>query len=330
MIAIVGAGSMGAALASHLKRTGREVALLATEFDTSAASAIRSNAPHPGLGRVLPGEIDVHDPKDWPACLGSARIVVLAVSSAGIAPVVNEVSSHARPDALWAVATKGFDEESLRSAATVAAEALGDRDRVVALVGPSLAAEIAAGVPTGLVAACANPAFAGEVARAFESSHFRVDVSTDVDGVEVGAALKNVIAIAAGFCDGLAALEPNGSWTNTKAFVFSRGLQEMALLSDAMGGDLRTVLGLSSAGDLFVTCLGGRNGRFGRLVGEGLSPKDALERMHTTVEGYSNARSALALARKFGIDLPIARAVFDVLYEGMSCRDAIAAIFEHR
>jgi glycerol-3-phosphate dehydrogenase (NAD(P)+) len=233
---------------------------------------------------------------------------------------------HAHPDALWVVATKGWDEETLRPASRVVADELGDAKRVVTLVGPSLAGEIAAGVPTAVVCAAEDQASARRAADLFGSRLFRSYTSDDVAGVEVGAALKNVIAIAIGLCDGLAEQFGVEALTNTKAFVFSRGLVEMARLARALGGRAETVLGLAGAGDLFVTALGGRNARFGKLVGAGTPPERALEEMKTTVEGYANARAAAALADRYGLDLPIVRTVADVLYGSLSPRDAVEGL----
>lgn len=326
MIAIIGAGAIGAALAAHCVRAGKKVVLCATEFDAAAAAAIRSDEPHPGMDIVLPGDIEVIDSDGWSSVLPQAQIITLAVSTPGLVPTVLRLQPSVAADALWAILTKGIDEATLRSAAAVAADAVGDPSRVVALVGPSLAAEIAAGVPTGLVAACASEASARAVADAFAAPGFRIDISTDVAGVEVGAALKNVVAIAAGVCDGLAALEPHGSWLNAKSYVFARGLQEMASLASALGGDPTTVLGLAGAGDLFVTCIGGRNARFGKLVGEGLAPEAALAQMRTTVEGYNNVRAAAALARKHNLRLRVVEAVNALLFEGLSPRETIDRI----
>lgn len=318
---------MGAALAAHLARAGRRVALLGTLYDAEALAAVRGATAHPALGVALPAGVAAVDPGDWAASLREAEIVTLAVSTAGIAATVAEAAEHASPAALWAIATKGWEEATLRSAATVAADALGDPKRVVALVGPSLAGEIAAGSPTALVAASTDPSAAARVAAMFAAPGLRVYTSPDLAGVEVGAALKNVVAIAAGMCDGLAEREGR-RWSNAKAFVFSRGLVEMARCALALGGRVETALGLTGAGDLFVTCEGGRNGRFGRLVGAGATPEEALEQMRTTVEGYANGRAAAALGERHRLDLPVVRAVCSVLYEGRAPAEAIGSLFE--
>lgn len=325
MIGILGAGAMGSALAAHLAREGRDVTLCATIYDAQAAHAIEHGLPHPGLGIALGKGIRVAGPDEWPDALAAMRIVTVAVSTSGLAGVIEDAARSSQPEALWAIATKGWEETTLRSSATVASDTLGDPSRVVQIVGPSLAVEVAAGVPTGVVAACVHLPSAIAVAEAFASPRLHVRATTDVIGVEIGSALKNVIAIAVGLCDGVAEHEGR-AWTNTKAMLFSRGLAEMRQLVRASGGDVDTVIGLAGSGDLFVTCLGGRNARFGRLVGLGTPPKVALEEMNTTVEGYANAPAAAALAAKFGLDLSIVRAVNAVLFEGMGAEEAIRSL----
>lgn len=322
-VAVIGAGAMGTALAAQLARAGETPAILATAFDGPFVEAHRAGTPHPGIGVPFPPGATMHDYGRWGEALARADVIVLVVSTAGLVATVTEAAGHAPPDALWAVATKGWDEATLRPAAGVVADELGDPQRVVTIVGPSLAREIAVGVPTAVVCASEAPAAARRVAELFSSPLFRTYVSDDVAGVEVGAALKNVIAIAVGMCDGLRDALGADATMNAQAFVFSRGLVEMARLARALGGRTETVLGLAGAGDLYVTCLGGRNGRFGRLVGQGVAPEEALRQMNTTVEGYQNARAAVRLGEKHGVDLPIARAVAGVLYERVPPRAAV-------
>ncbi|MCA1832400.1 MAG: NAD(P)H-dependent glycerol-3-phosphate dehydrogenase [Actinomycetota bacterium] len=322
MLAVVGAGAMGTALAVQLHRAGNEVALLATKYDDLFVEAHRRGEDHPAIGVPFPpAPLHTHD--DWAGALSRCEAVVLAVSTAGLITTVEEAAHHTGDDALWAVGTKGWDEKTLRSASSVVADALGDEKRVVALVGPSLAGELAAGVPTALVFASADRANSARVAAMFSSKGFRTYLSDDVAGVEVGAALKNVIAIGIGLCDGVAEAFTVETMNNAKAFIFARGLIEMAELARASGGRPETVIGLAGAGDLFVTALGGRNARFGALVGGGTSPEDALKEMATTVEGYVNGHAAVALADKHGLASPVIRTVARVIYDGFPPREAI-------
>lgn len=323
-IAIIGAGAMGAALAVSLERGSHEVTILATEYDHRVVSALEKGAPHPGLGQRIPSSISVGPWGDWAGPLAEAEIVVLAVSSSGITPVVAEARSMLRPGAVWAVATKGWDSETARPLSVVIAEASPGHP-VVIVVGPSLAIELAAGTPTALVCAGSDLEAARLVAETFRSSSVRTYVTEDLAGVEVGAAMKNVLAIAIGMCDGIS--EAKGrSMANTKAALFSRGLIEMARLARALGGKEETILGLAGAGDLFVTVLGGRNGRFGRLVGSGLEPRKALSEMGTTVEGFDNADEAVRLMKRHSLDLPVVSLVYEVLHRGRDPGDAIDSL----
>lgn len=329
MIGIIGAGAMGSALAVHLHRAGRDVSILATEYDAQVVAAHLAGGDHPALGVPLSGLV-ILEPDRWTEVLGDLEIAVLAVSTAGLTSTVREVAPSLAHDAVWAVATKGWDPETLRPAAQIVAADAGE-DRVVALVGPSLAAEIARGVPTALVCASTHESSAKLVADRFASPTLRTYLSDDVVGVEVGAILKNVVAIIVGICDGLAGTAGERTsptaMLNTKAFLFSRGLIEMATLAEALGGRSETILGLTGAGDLFVTALGGRNGRFGRLVGAGWTPADALEQLKTTVEGYQNIGSAVAVAERAGVELPLVRAVANILLDGADPRTTIDALF---
>jgi glycerol-3-phosphate dehydrogenase (NAD(P)+) len=322
MQAVIGAGVMGTALAAQLCRAGEKIALLATAFDEPFVRAYRAGSHHPGLGMPFP-DVELAEPGSWGDALAHAECVVIAVSTAGLIDVVEEAKALARPDAVWVVGTKGWDLATLRSASAVVADCVGDEKRVVALVGPSLAGEMAAGVPTALVCASVSRPSAAMVADLFSAPLFRTYLSDDVAGVEVGAALKNVIAIGVGLCDGLSHAFGTETLTNTKAFLFARGLIEMAMLAKASGGRVETILGLAGAGDLFVSVLGGRNARFGAMIGRGMTPEEALAEMNTTVEGYANAHAAFHLAERYNLTLPVIRAVGRVLYEGLSSRAAI-------
>jgi glycerol-3-phosphate dehydrogenase (NAD(P)+) len=314
---------MGAAMAVQLSRAGHNVHLLATEFDGPFVEAHTKGERHPGLGVAFPDGMTMVEIDAWDEVLPKAEILVLAVATAGLVSTVRATAKQTPGDCIWAVATKGWDEDTLMPATGVVAEELGDPKRVVAIVGPSIAREIAIGVPTAVVCASASPQSATTVAELFDSKHFRTYTSTDVVGVEVGAIMKNVVAIGVGMCDGLADEFGVEAMTNAKAFVFSRGLVEMARMARALGGKAETILGLAGAGDLFVTALAGRNGKFGRLLGEGLTPAQALDKMHTTVEGYANARAAAALADKHDLELPVVDVIAKVIHYGMSPREAI-------
>lgn len=311
-------------MALALHRAGGRVTICATEFDGPFVESIDRDRTHPTIGQVVPADIEIAGPEGWKDALPEARIVVVAVSSHGVRGTVAAAAPHLAQNAIVAVASKGWDPGSAEPLSTIVRAVLPHHP-VVIVAGPSLASELAAGVPTALVCASDDASAAREVASALSSSALRTFVTDDVVGVEVGAAIKNVLAIAIGMCDGVSQMK-GATMGNTKAALFSRGLVEMGRLAKAMGGRTETVLGLAGAGDLFVTVLGGRNGRFGRLVGEGVAPEKALEEMGTTVEGYENTRQAAALADRYRLDLPLVRAVHGVLYEGVSPEDAVARI----
>lgn len=313
-------------MAVQLARAGNDVTILATEFDAPFVDAHRAGDPHPALGVRLPEAMRIVDRDDWAGVLPQMDVLVLAVATVGLVPTVRACAPHVSGGEIWAVVTKGWDEASHRSAHGVVVAEVGAPERVVAVIGPSIAKEIAEGVPTAVVCASEGQDAAAEVAKLLDSPFFRTYTSDDVAGVEVGAIMKNVIAIGIGMCDGLCDEFGVPAMTNAKAFVFSRGLVEMARMARAFGGRAETILGLGGAGDLFVTALAGRNGRFGRLIGQGRTPEEALAEMNTTVEGYVNARTAREIARERGLELPVVVEVANVLYEGLPPREAIARL----
>lgn len=320
-IAIIGAGAMAGALGIHFNRSGHSVAICATKFDDHILEAMRKDRKHPTLGQWIPDDIDFHDPRHWGRGFRRADIAVLAVPSVGVLSTVTVALEYLGKNAIWAVATKGWVAGSGRPMSDFIEE-VSPGHPVVMMVGPSLAAEIAAGTPTALMCASKNPTAAATVAAAITSGPLRAFVSDDITGVEVGAAVKNVLAIAIGMCDGLEEVKGR-SMTNTKGALFSRGLMEMGRLAVALGGRQETVLGLSGAGDLYLTVAGGRNGRFGRLVGAGLDPIKAFEHMGTTVEGFDNTREAVLLAKRHGIRLPVVEMAHSVLFGGADPEQAI-------
>lgn len=324
VVSVLGAGAMGIALALVLDRAGNRVSVCGTEFDGSILEAIERDRIHPVLRQPVPSSILLVGPEDWNEPLVEAGIVAVAVTSRGLRETVKSISGYLSEEAVWAIATKGWDPQTSQPVSEVVSGVDPDHPLVI-VVGPSLAGELAAGTPTGLVCASTNREASRRVADALRSSTVRTFTSDDVAGVEVGAAVKNVLAIAIGMCDGIAEVSSR-PMSNTKAALFSRGLVEMGRLAVALGGKQETVLGLAGAGDLFVTVLGGRNGRFGRLVGTGLAPGRAFEEMNTTVEGYENAAAALVLAKRLDLHLPIVEMVYSVLYEDKPADEAIDAV----
>ena len=223
-------------------------------------------------------------------------------------------------DAVVVSVTKGLEQETYLRMSQVVAQETG-RD-VVVLCGPSHAEEVAIDVPTGLLAASTDQKKAEFVQDAFMSDTLRVYTSADPVGAELGAALKNVIALCAGITDGL------GFGDNARAMLMTRGLTEMARLGVSLGAQKDTLAGLSGIGDLIVTCTSvhSRNNRAGHLIGQGYTPRQAMEQVGAVVEGYYAAKSAWELCQKQRVDMPIIHAAYQVLYENVDARQAVAAL----
>ena len=227
----------------------------------------------------------------------------------------------ADPGTIVISVSKGIEKDTSLRLSQVIEEELQGHCPVVVLSGPSHAEEVGRHVPTGVVAASEDLELARQVQDLFMNPRFRVYTSTDKVGTELCAALKNIIALCAGCCDGM------GCGDNTKALLMTRGLAEMARLGVALGGKQETFAGLAGVGDLIVTCcsMHSRNRRCGILIGKGVEPKEAVKEIGAVVEGYYAAVTARTLAQKAGIEMPIAQAAYEVLYEG---RDVHAVVTE--
>ena len=317
---------MGAALAMVHERAGAPTTLLGTRFDDATIDAVKAGRAHPALGITLPPAIDCRRSDAWGAVLRNAERIVLGISSDGLADVVRQVAPQVRATAVWTIATKGWDPETLRTPSEVVAESGGQR--VVVLAGPALAPELVAAAPTAMVCASSDVEAAASVARTLNTAGVSATVTDDVPGAEIAAAYKNVTAIAVGMCEGLSERLPESvfihRFANARAATFALGLRDMCRLAERSSGRIETILGLAGAGDLYVTCLGGRNGNLGRLLGAGQTPEQAQRTIGSTVEGVANTAAALALADKLGIELVAARIVDAVLQGDLSPTDAVA------
>jgi len=269
-------------------------------------------------GIRLPDGVKVrHELED---VLSSASFVVFAVPSQALRQVAGSARAFVG-SAVPVSAAKGLEQGSLKRMSQVLTESLGDPDPVV-LTGPSHAEEVIRGIPTSVVAAGVNEARAQQVQELFASSRFRVYTNDDVAGCEIGGALKNVIAVAAGICDGL------GFGDNTKGALLTRGLAESARLGVALGGRRETFFGLTDMGDLITTAMSrhSRNRLVGERVGRGASLEDVMASMTMVAEGVHTARVARELGRSFGLDLPLTEQMCAVLYEGRGPLDAMEAL----
>ena len=311
-IAVLGAGAMGTALAVHTARNGADSVLLATDRDEAVVDMWQRGLPHPSLRMPFHHYVRCRPAGEWAEVLHAATVVFVAVSSAGLRRVLSEAARIGAPDAVWVLATKGWDQDTLQAPSQVAAAALGNVP-VVSLAGPALAAEIFAGSPTGLLCASHDRQARRCAAAALASPTTAVFTTSDVAGAETAAAFKNVVAVAVGLAEGMADRLGESalvaSFANARAAVFARGMLDMLALVEAQGGRVATVLGLAGAGDLYVTCQHGRNGRFGRLLGSGATVEGAIHSIGSTVEGVANTAAALRLAARTHLDLPTARAV---------------------
>lgn len=305
-ITVVGSGAWGTALAIHLCKNGHEVTLWS--HNPEKATAMTRTRVNPMLpGAILPPEMACSGD---PASVRGRDMVVLASPSFPFRTVCQTIAPYLDRQSLLVSVTKGIEPETLLRMSQVAGEVTGHT--VAVLSGPSHAEEVARGIPTGCVAACGDKAAAELVQDAFMSDRFRVYVNPDVVGVELGGALKNVIALCAGISDGL------GFGDNTKAMLMTRGLTETARLGLALGARRETFTGLAGVGDLIVTCtsMHSRNRRCGILIGQGKPVAQALEEIGAVVEGYYAAANARTLAQKAGVEMPISQAAYEVLYEG--------------
>ncbi len=309
---VVGSGAWGTALAIRLCKNGHDVTMWTFEKNLiPEMTATRRNPRLPGAS--LPENLTVSG--DY-ACIRGCKLVIMASPSFPARSVAKSAAPYIDEDAVVVSVTKGLEAGTHMRMSQVVSEATGRE--VVVLTGPSHAEEVAVDVPTGLLAASENQAQAEFVQNAFMADTLRVYTSSDPVGAELGAALKNVIALCAGITDGL------GCGDNTKAMLMTRGLTETARLGVSLGARKDTFAGLAGVGDLIVTCtsMHSRNRRAGILIGQGKDAQTAMKEVGAVVEGYYAAKSAYELGKCQGIDMPITEAAYKVLYEGADVREA--------
>ncbi|MBQ3214951.1 MAG: NAD(P)-dependent glycerol-3-phosphate dehydrogenase [Oscillospiraceae bacterium] len=312
-VAVVGSGAWGTALAIRLCKNGHDVIMWTFEKELiPQMENERLNIRLPGA--VLPEGLKISP--DY-ACVSGCKMVVVAAPSFPIRSVSRGIAPYIDEDAVVVSVTKGIEQGTQMRMSEVVAQETGRT--VVVLTGPSHAEEVALDVPTGCVSACVDKAMAEFVQDAFMSETFRIYTSPDAIGAELGAALKNVIALCAGVTDGL------GYGDNTKAMLMTRGLTEMARLGISMGASKDTFAGLAGVGDLIVTCtsMHSRNRRAGILIGQGKSVDEAMKEVGAVVEGYYAAAAAYELCQRQGVDMPIVTAAYQCLYEGKSAKEAV-------
>lgn len=316
-VTVLGDGGWGTTLAIHLSRLGHRVSWWGAFPDyLRTLDRRRENV------KFLPG---VRIPRtirivpQLPLAVRSANLVVVAVPSQHLRKVVRRLRGAVGPGTIFLSAAKGLEAGTMRRMSEIIREELGQVPLAV-LSGPNIASEVAKGQPASTVVASRSPSVAAKIQAVLKGDRFRVYASRDVVGVELGGALKNSIAIAAGIGDGL------GYGSNAKAALVTRGVVEMARLGRAMGAQASTFWGLSGLGDLVTTCLSGRNHWLGEQLGRGRTLKSVLASTPMVIEGVETSRAAVKLARRHRVELPIIEQVHAVLFHGRSLERALHAL----
>ena len=324
-IAVIGAGAWGTALADLFSEIGHEVMLWVFEADLCSRMA-----SHRENDVYLPG-IALHENLRFTSDLAEAAsagqdILVSVMPSHVVRGVWTKLAPSIHEETLIASATKGVEEKTLRLPTRVISECIheagGERRALACLSGPTFARELAERKPTAITTASDDSGAAGVIQGELSAPHFRIYTGADPIGVQLGGALKNVIALAAGIADGMEL------GLNARAALIVRGLAEIGRLGVAMGGKLETFAGLAGMGDLVLTCTGdlSRNRTVGVRLGKGESLQKILESMTAVAEGVSTAPAAVGLADKFGVEMPICREVHAILFEGRNPEDAVRAL----
>lgn len=322
-IGYLGAGTWGFCLASLLAAKGHQVVLWTKKQEF--AELLNKTREHP----KLPGfkaDKNVFFTSDLAKALEGIDYLVESVTSMGIRPVFEQIRSQSELSCPIIVTSKGIEQNSCLLLPEVVVDVLGEshRSNVGCLSGPSHAEEVIQKLPTAIVCAAYSAGLMLQIHDLFSTPFFRVYPNTDINGVNFGGALKNIIAIACGISDGL------GFGDNTKAALMTRGLHEMCKLAVTKNAKAETLNGLSGLGDLCVTCLSklSRNYKYGYLIAEGLSPPAAKEAVGMVVEGSFTVVSALQLAKKANIAVPITEAIYSILYENLNPQDAVKALLQ--
>lgn len=319
-IAVAGSGGWGTALAMTLHHNGHEVWLIS--YSKEESDNLANTLENPFLpGVALPAEL--HFTADY-SVVKDCSLVVVVPPSFAVRATARQLAPWLSERAIVVSATKGIEAQTGLRMSQIIHEETGKQ--VVVLSGPSHAEEVSRGLPTGVVSACEDQALAEAVQTVFMNQNLRVYTSSDPVGVELGAAMKNVIALCAGISDGL------GYGDNTKALLMTRGLTELARLGMKLGSRTDTFAGLTGIGDLIVTCtsMHSRNRRAGILIGQGKDAHSAMKEVGAVVEGYYAAEAVKTLADRLGVDMPITQAAYRVLYENAAASDAVKELMTRR
>ncbi|HEI8868697.1 NAD(P)H-dependent glycerol-3-phosphate dehydrogenase [Serratia sp. AKBS12] len=318
---VIGAGSYGTALAITLARNGHTVVLWGHNPD-QIAKLQRERCNQTFLPDVpFPDTLLLE--ADLARALAASRDVLVVVPSHVFGDVLRQLKPLLRTDARIVWATKGLEAETGRLLQDVAREALGDTIPLAVVSGPTFAKELAAGLPTAIALAATDEQFADDLQQLLHcGKSFRVYSNPDFIGVQLGGAVKNVIAIGAGMSDGI------GFGANARTALITRGLAEMSRLGSALGADPSTFMGMAGLGDLVLTCTDNqsRNRRFGIMLGQGKGVEEAQQSIGQVVEGYRNTKEVLALAQRHGVEMPITEQIYQVLYCNKNAREAALSL----
>ncbi|MNG68407.1 Glycerol-3-phosphate dehydrogenase [NAD(P)+] [compost metagenome] len=318
---VIGAGSYGTALAITLARNGHSVVLWGHNPEQI------QKMQHDRCNQAFLPDVTFPDTllleADLARALAASRDVLVVVPSHVFGDVLRQLKPHLRPDARIVWATKGLEAETGRLLQDVAREALGEAIPLAVVSGPTFAKELAAGLPTAIALASTDAQFADDLQQLLHcGKSFRVYSNPDFIGVQLGGAVKNVIAIGAGMSDGI------GFGANARTALITRGLTEMTRLGSALGADPSTFMGMAGLGDLVLTCTDNqsRNRRFGIMLGQGKGVQEAQDSIGQVVEGYRNTKEVLALAQRHGVEMPITEQIYQVLYCHKDAREAALSL----
>lgn len=318
---VIGAGSYGTALAITLARNGHSVVLWG--HNPAQIQTLQQDRCNQAFLPDVPFPDTLLLEADLARALAASRDVLVVVPSHVFGDVLRQLKPHLCPDARIVWATKGLEAETGRLLQDVAREALGETIPLAVLSGPTFAKELAAGLPTAIALAATDAQFADDLQQLLHcGKSFRVYSNPDFIGVQLGGAVKNVIAIGAGMSDGI------GFGANARTALITRGLAEMSRLGSALGADPSTFMGMAGLGDLVLTCTDNqsRNRRFGIMLGQGKGVQEAQDSIGQVVEGYRNTKEVLALAQRHGVEMPITEQIYQVLYCHKDAREAALSL----
>jgi glycerol-3-phosphate dehydrogenase (NAD(P)+) len=333
-VTVLGAGDMGTALLTPLHAGGHELRLWGTERDAAIIETLNRGDPHPRLGTQLPPGVTTFGDAEAAVALDAAEIVVVAITSNAIRPVIGRIAEALGNPTAIVVVGKGFDSGANGDEILLLPHVLGELTRapVVGVGGPSIAKEVAIGTPTAAIFGSSDPAALAFTQRVFSTPAYSIETTDDVAGLEVAAAMKNAYGVAIGIADGIEK-RTGLPHANMRAALFPRAVEEMSLLAESLGGRRETVAGLSGAGDLQVTVTAGRNRLLGERIGMGLSGAEAFQELTaagTTTEGYLAAAYGYRLAKQaipageaVSRSYPLLDGLYRVLYEGAPAAEAL-------